>query len=349
MSKLHTFEWAVIGAGPAGIAAVGQLLERGIPGNTILWLDPYFAIGDFGLLWGNVDSNTTAGFFSDYLQHLKSFEYNAHPHFDFDDLALEQTCKLSLMYKPLAWITNILRGKVESRSGSVDKLNLTQRLWNLKLHDGTTVSAKNVILATGATPKNMVAPENVEIINLYNALNPELLTKYCSQDDTIAVFGSSHSAIIIIRDLLNLKVKKVINFYHNPLKFAVNLGDFILFDDTGLKGNAAIWARENLNGTLPTNLERIYSSHENVAEHLPLCTKVIYAIGFTKRAPLIEGFPEWTYNSHNGIIAPGLFGVGIGFPESKIDPYGNVESSVGLRQFMYYVDNVIPVWLKYTI
>ena len=30
MSQNSTFEWAVIGAGPAGIATIGQLLEKGI-------------------------------------------------------------------------------------------------------------------------------------------------------------------------------------------------------------------------------------------------------------------------------------------------------------------------------
>lgn len=348
--EITSVEWAVIGAGPAGIAAVGQLLERKIPGDKILWIDPHFKLGDFGCLWGNVDSNTTVSFFTDYLKHLKSFEYDgSHPHFEFDDLGLDQTCKLHYMHKPLAFITTKLREKVKSFVGSVDKINLSKKLWNLKLHDGNILCAKNVILATGATPKNMVPPENVEIIHLQDALNPEALAQHCSPTDKVAVFGASHSAVIIIRDLLALNVNKVINFYHNPLKFAVNLGDWILFDDTGLKGKAATWARENLNGTLPTNLERIYSSRENVAEYLPFCTKVIYAIGFAKRTPLIEGYPEWTYNPHNGIIAPGLFGVGIGFPESKTDPYGNTESRVGLRKFMYYLDEAIPLWLKYSV
>ncbi|HXL73262.1 MAG TPA: pyridine nucleotide-disulfide oxidoreductase, partial [bacterium] len=36
------YDWAIAGAGPAGIAALGQLLDRGIAGEKILWLDPHF-------------------------------------------------------------------------------------------------------------------------------------------------------------------------------------------------------------------------------------------------------------------------------------------------------------------
>lgn len=344
------FEWAVIGAGPAGIATVGQLLEHGISKEHILWIDPYFKVGDFGHFWNGVDSNTNAAFFRDYLNHIDSFEYRTRPNkFAFDALDPIQTCKLGTMIEPLTFVTKVLQGKVNTHIGKVVKTHLANHFWHLTCQDNTVLTAKNVVFATGAVPKTMPAPDNIDNINMYDALNPETLAKRCTNQDTVAVFGASHSAVILIRDLLNLKVKKVINFYRQPLKFAVNLGDWILFDDTGLKGNAAAWARDNLNGKLPDNLERIYASNANVAEHLPLCTKVIHAIGFTKRSPIVEGFPEWSYNSYNGIIAPGLFGVGIGFPETKTDPYGNTESRVGLRKFMVYLDDVIPLWLKYSV
>ena len=43
-----TYAWTVIGAGPAGIAAVGKLLDHGIAGEDIAWIDPAFAAGDIG-------------------------------------------------------------------------------------------------------------------------------------------------------------------------------------------------------------------------------------------------------------------------------------------------------------
>ena len=45
---MKNFDWAVIGAGPAGIAAIGKLLDAGIEPQRIAWIDPTFAVGDFG-------------------------------------------------------------------------------------------------------------------------------------------------------------------------------------------------------------------------------------------------------------------------------------------------------------
>lgn len=56
--KEKTFQWAIVGAGPAGIAAIGKLLDYGITPADILWLDPAFKVGDLGQLWQNVSSNT---------------------------------------------------------------------------------------------------------------------------------------------------------------------------------------------------------------------------------------------------------------------------------------------------
>ena len=45
------YEWAIVGAGPAGIAAIGQLLDHGVVAERLVWIDPDFAAGDFGSKW----------------------------------------------------------------------------------------------------------------------------------------------------------------------------------------------------------------------------------------------------------------------------------------------------------
>ena len=72
----HSLEWAVIGAGPAGIAAVGQLIDKGVSAEQIMWIDPKFKVGDFGAFWTNVSSNTRVKLFNDFLYHCKSFRYD---------------------------------------------------------------------------------------------------------------------------------------------------------------------------------------------------------------------------------------------------------------------------------
>jgi hypothetical protein len=132
------------------------------------------------------------------------------------------------------------------------------------------------------------------------------------------------------------------------LRYAVDLGDEILFDDTGLKGSTAEWARANLHGTLPEKLEHVFSSKEHVEHYLPHCNKAIYAVGFTRRNIAITGLGELDYNPYNGIIAPGLFGLGIAFPQAKTDRFGNLEYRVGLWKFMDYLSTILPVWMRYS-
>jgi cation diffusion facilitator CzcD-associated flavoprotein CzcO len=44
----NRFKWAIVGAGPAGIATVGLLLDNKVDARDILWIDPDFKVGDFG-------------------------------------------------------------------------------------------------------------------------------------------------------------------------------------------------------------------------------------------------------------------------------------------------------------
>ncbi len=74
-------------------------------------------------------------------------------------------------------------------------------------------------------------------------MDKERIHQHCDKEETVAVFGSSHSAMLVLQNLLENKIKRVINFYQSALRYAVYLDDWILFDDTGLKGPTAEWAR----------------------------------------------------------------------------------------------------------
>lgn len=340
------FAWAVVGAGPAGIAAVGKLLDLGIDPQKIAWIDPAFSVGDFGTLWREVSSNTRVALFTRFFEACSAFQYAASPDFEIKKIDPNSTCTLSFAAEPLQWITAHLKDTVYSIQGKVQQLKLFDRHWHLTIGN-SELQAKNVILATGAEPKSLSFP-GVEEIKLDIALNPTKLIEVCGKQDTIAVFGASHSAILVLKTLVEkCDVKKVINFYLSPLRYAVYMDDWILFDDTGLKGTAAIWARENIDGKLPPKLERVISSEENIRVSLPLCTKAIYATGFQKRLIPVEGMHSLEYNDRSGIIAPGLFGFGVAFPEAKLDRYGTLEYRVGLWKFIEYLNHIMPVWLKY--
>lgn len=341
------FQWAVVGAGPAGIAAVGKLLDQGILPKTILWLDPQFCVGDLGRFWRNVASNTKVQLFTDFLHAAKSFNYSQAPiDFDLNHLAPDKTCTLHYMVEPLQWISDQLCKQVHACQAVIENITLSERIWSLQSHS-QRYHARNIILATGAVPTALVYPE-INVVPFEIAIDKNRLTEYVNVNETYAVFGSSHSAIMIIKHLVELGVKKIVNFYRSPCRYAINMDDWILFDNTGLKGDTAEWARQHIDGLLPHNLKRHTSNEINIARYLPACDKVIYAVGFKQRNTIILGdYEHMHYNPHVGIIGPGLFGLGIGYPEKKSDPFGSVETQVGLWKFMVYLTKTMPVWFKY--
>ncbi|MBX3709894.1 MAG: FAD-dependent oxidoreductase [Gammaproteobacteria bacterium] len=343
------YHWAVVGAGPAGIAAVGKLIDYGIPPQAIAWLDPEFKVGDFGTKWKQVSSNTKVKLFTKFYESCQAFQYTSvNENFNITHADPEDTCLLDLAAAPLRWITDKLKNEVQAIQEKVQHLKLIDKSWRLTL-DNEEIYAKNVILATGAEPKSLSFP-NLQEIPLETALDPDKLMHTCHHEDCIAIFGSSHSAIIIIKTLIEeCSIKKIINFYLEPLRYAVYFDDWILFDDTGLKGKTAEWARKNIDHIPSEKLERMISNEENIRLTLPSCNKVIYATGFQKRLVPVDGMQTLEYNDNNGIIAPGLFGLGIAFPEAKRDRYGTLEYRVGLWKFMEYLNQVMPIWLKYGI
>jgi hypothetical protein len=341
------YQWAVIGAGPAGIAAIGKLLDEGIAAQSIAWIDPHFTVGDFGTTWRNVPSNTKVELFLKYLHAANSFEYKNCPRdFAINHLDPKKTCNLSVAAEALQWVSEQLKNKVNAIQGNVEMLSLKNRQWHIKIND-TDLCSKNVILAVGANPKNLSLPVTQTIL-LSDAIDHVRIKNHITAEDTIAVFGSSHSAILVLRNLVENNVKHIINFYQIQILYAAYFNDWILFDDTGLKGVAAEWARTHIDGKLPANLQRVYSNTENIEKYLPQCNKAIYAVGFERRTIPIENMAHLNYIEQCGIIAPGLFGIGIAFPEAKYNPLGMLEYRVGLWKFMDYLHRVLPIWLNYS-
>jgi len=340
-------DWTVIGAGPAGIAALGKLIDQGVPAHKIGWMDPYFMVGDLGEKWSHVPSNTSVELFLRFLNDCVAFDFKNRPSkFHLENLNPKETCFLKDMVEPLQWVSNHLKKKIQAIQTTAMALSLAQGRWEIKTRNGLFY-AKNVVLAIGSECKNLslTGPKPVE---LETALHPERIKKAIDRQDTVAVFGSSHSAILVLANLIELKVKKVINFYRSPHKYALFLDDWILYDETGLKGFSAKWAKSHLDGILPHNLERVLVSDPTFVESLALCNKVVYAVGFQRRSlPVLEQYERMYYDDRTGIIAPGLFGLGIAFPQAKFNRLGHLDFRVGLWKFMDYLNSILPIWIQY--
>lgn len=346
-------KWAVVGAGPAGLAAVGALLDNGVAGRDIVWIDPHFDVGLLGRKWRSVSSNTPVSLFDKFLLASPAFGYARCPQsFDLHAIPADDTCALQHIVEPLEWVTKQLRSQVDARMATVAAVKKCDVGWALELANSeATVTAQRVVLAIGSRPREMTLErQEVAVVPLDEALQVDVLKARCQPDDTVAVFGSSHSAIMIVRDLLqDPSVRAVVNFHRAPaLVFAERApsGEFIN-DSTGLKGKTAAWARKHMiEGSRPENLHVYPSTPAVISEKIGACTKAIFAIGFEREDLKIDIECPLAYNDQTSEIAPGLFGVGIAYPERRADAVGNVELQVGLWKFMTYITRVAPtVWL----
>ena len=408
----------VVGAGPAGVTCVGNLLERKV--EPILWVDDGFNGGRVNRKYREVPSNTKVGLFVDFATALAPFRkiVSGTPSRDrwdepseSDGVAvsgkedrlrdlrgLDQTkgCQLSYAADMVVMLTEGLsrtpgvhtaRGRVGE--GVIDE---STGKWTVRIdspeqseHNISTAQTQRLILCTGSSPTDTPLPGKVSglpSLDLDTALSPTALSRQLSPlgPTTISVIGASHSAILVLRNLYNLAASskpdlKIKWFTRHALRYAEYMDGWILRDNTGLKGEAAVWAKENLEPeTFPQSpvskhVEAIsYDKGKELEvfeQHLPGSNFVVQAIGYT-RDPLpalktAEGMAVTPYYDHEqGCFnyvkevegaqvseparLPGAYGAGIAWPERVRDPYGNVEYAVGFFKFMKFVKRVSPGW-----
>ena len=269
---------------------------------------------------------------------------------------------------------------VEARQGRVTEANLSETndwVVSVKLSNGemSKAIAARVILCTGSSPTNQQLPvsiSNTSPLELDHALSPKLLAKEIPKESTtVAVIGASHSAVLVLINLYKLASTthpdlRIKWFTRHDLRYAEFMDGWIRRDNTGLKGAAAAWAKENLE---PTKFEsspvikfvtKIAYEKENEIQtyekHLSGCDRYVQAIGYT-RDPL-PGLKDATgsditynyqpdtgsFKNVDGKQIPGLFGAGIAWPERVTDPEGSVEWAVGFWKFMRYAKRVVPDW-----
>ncbi len=329
-------EWVIVGAGPAGIIIIGLLLELGTDPKSIVWLDPEFNVGRLGKYYSSVPGNAKTKTYIEFLQSCQVFmEANSPAYEKLFDLDPEIEYPLQVIVEPLSDISKYFCSKVRCKKDNLCALNFADDVW----HIGTSkecFTGSHVVLALGSHPKKLDYDCKNEI-PLDLALDKETLSKYVSSKDTIAVVGSAQSAILLLKYLSELPTGRIINFYRNPIEFG---------GESGLKAATARWAQDVLLKTPPANLLRLYNSCDALKAWLPICTKIIYAVGFERNdIPTINNAPYLNFDDPSGILGPRLFGIGIAFPEKYQDENGKTVSRIGLLAFMEYAQEILPNWL----
>lgn len=408
----------VVGAGPAGVTCVGNLLERKI--EPILWVDDAFNGGRVNRKYREVPSNTKAALFIDFATAVAPFRKivsgtPSRSRWDEPSASdgitvsgkpdklqrlreLDQTkgCELSYAADMIVMLTEGLKRTpgIITQQGKVGEaiLDETTSKWTVRLDnpnqsetDISSVQTKRLILCTGSSPTDAPLPGNVSglpSMDLDDALSPTLMSQKLSPlgPTTISVIGASHSAILVLRNLYNLASSskpdlRIRWLTRHSLRYAEFMDGWILRDNTGLKGEVAVWAKANLEPEVfdqsPVSKYVDAISYEKGAEkevfeqHLPGSDFVIQAIGYTRDpVPTMKtssgkeitpyydhekGSFNYVRESDCGSIGdlaklPGVYGAGIAWPERVKDPHGNVEYAVGFFKFMKYIKRVSPDW-----
>lgn len=315
--------------------------------SSILWIDPHFNAGRLST-YTEVPSNTKVKLFQQYVTTSPSLNrYSEKCLAQFHDQDPDRGCSLGLAVEMVQTLTDAIRQHDSDRVRCAKAVLRELRFLDGKWHLDTGDVVDQVYLATGSAPSKYEF-EGAETIDLDLALKPSLLPSLVSESDTVGVVGSSHSAMLALRNLVDCKTRpKILNFYRSPLLYAQYMDDWILYDNTGLKGEVAEWAKQEVDtGKLEEQgiVTRICVKERPLDEQMQLwrgCTKVIQAVGFNRNAlPRIvvngKELVDVEYDPLNGRIADGLFGYGIAFPEQTVDPHGNRELAVGLWKFMRY-------------
>lgn len=406
MSRLisHNYAAVVVGAGPAGVAVLGNLLELGL--NKIAWIDPAFDGGRVNSRYREVPSNTKVSFFASYatgVQPFRSIVQTTRTPNAFsimNKLDADETCSLHYAADMCKELTAGLakmkqvsqyRGEVTSANYEDSKSSWTVRIRSADSDTPSTIElfAPRLILCTGSSPTvpstQPTSSSPLEQLPLDTVLKPSILHTSLPRTHpiTVAVIGASHSAILALMNLVDLARTshpqlRIKWFTRHPLRYAEFMDGWILRDNTGLKGQAAQFARTQLeDARLPVSeagrfIDKIDTSGGKEIEaaaydsHFPSCTHIVYAVGYTRNAlPELswngqrQQQIEWdssfggfvvdaaagASNSAAKVVVPGLHGAGIAFPERVVDPLGNVEHAVGFFKFMKFLKRVTPMWI----
>ncbi|KAK3078912.1 hypothetical protein LTS18_006307 [Coniosporium uncinatum] len=368
-SNTRPYDAVVIGAGPGGLTAASNLMDQGL--SNICMFDPYFTAGRIHEKYREVPSNTKTHMFEKWATGTKTFsqiiEAAPKPNAYTTMLSFDQDegCMLGDAVNVAQLLSDGIRKVpgVDSVTARVRKLRRERDVWDLSEHG---ITSRKVVLTLGSHPKRFDLVDkypHLKELDLDITLKPSALRETVPAGSKVGVIGASHSAVLALKNLYELGNVSIVNFHRSPLLYAEYKDGWILYDNTGLKGVAADWAREILAPENPNpRLRRINLKTDGRADkeiydrELEDCTHLVSAIGYEMNAlPTIEVDGQEVLADFDPLTGrfkekesqrplPGLYGAGIAYPERVTDRAGNVESAVGWFKFMRFCKRVAPEW-----
>lgn len=318
----------IVGCGATGFLLLYNLQRNGIQPNQVIVVDPTFLGGDLVEKWSGVRSNTT------WQQLLHAVPFPTSMPERFASIPPDSPCSLRHYIDYLREVVKPYLMKCELHSTSASKVVFERDQWSITLQgQESPLQADILLVATGSEPKQLDLP--YPSIPLSTALHKEKLDQIVSKGQHILVFGTAHSATLIVRNLLDCGAK-VTNFYASPKPFYFDRdGDY-----DGLKQDAAEIADKILTKELPVSLVSVHDT-ASVIRHTKQVDAAVYAIGFQSRNP----FGLKDYNAETGQLTgtTTAWGFGIAYPNKASD---GVHFDVSIPAFQAHIERQMPTILS---
>lgn len=313
----------IIGSGAAGLLLLYNLEKGGVDPEQVIVIDPHLCGGDLNEKWSTVRSNTV------WRQMLQAVPYSSGE--KWSSLDPESPCLLQHYINYLKDAVKLYLNKCEVHCTYATKVWNEDNSWNIKLKTAEIpIQAHVLLLATGSEPKHLDLP--YPSIPLQVALNKEKLSSYVKEGQHVLVFGTAHSASLIVQNLVDLGTT-VTNFYASPKPFYFDRdGDY-----DGLKQDAAVVADKILSKQMPTVKLIPIQDTAAVIRQTKTVDAVVYAIGFEARDPF--GLKE--YDGQTGQIKgySNAWGFGIAYPNLAPD---GIHKDVSIPAFQAHIQKQMP-------
>jgi hypothetical protein len=332
----------IIGAGVSGLLLVLLLAETSIELNSVTIVDPYFDGGDLMRKWANVMSNTpwsvTLTNIEKYLPSVKIPKWALELPSDKPTPVSTIVKLIRECAKPVLEKVNRVHGMVESANWNSSKSG-----WSIVIRKEqtiATVESKSICFTYGSKPKELDI--SVPCIPLEVALDPKRLSLYVDSNQKVVVFGTRHSGVYVLKNLIDASVKSIIGVYNGSTPFVwARDGAY-----DGIKLEAALIADEIIESKHPEVQLCPMSSFSTILREVRTADWVVYAIGFEPchnikvsidDAPIIQNFE---YDSTGKLLhCPCAWGFGIAYPSQAPD---GIHWDVGVSSFLEHIHRQIP-------
>eukprot|EP00834_Sanchytrium_tribonematis_P007949 NODE_814_length_3736_cov_0.382458.p1 type:complete len:389 gc:universal NODE_814_length_3736_cov_0.382458:3367-2201(-) len=283
------YKHCVIGAGPAGLSMVANLLSNPdvVNKDEIAWISDHFDGGAMHNM-GFIPGNAYAGMYKNWAIANRIFEsiYNLPDLRDTQNKLKEmgdfEKPFLYIVHKLVSKYTQHVKGIVQTFEGKVDEINYKNMIATISIRSkSNALKCNQVYLAQGSSPKmnepnvSDLLPEKTTNIGIIQSMNTKLDNK-----KKYLVVGNSHSGMLVLRNLYFRKVpaENVLLLYKSPHSYLRVVNKEYSNWNRALKGEAARFAYEildkkkwNIKINLVTTATR---------EMLKDIDSVIYATGF---------------------------------------------------------------------